>query len=88
MAAKIVAGSPEATEFHSLTSFEQQTQWCLNRLAAMENTYNNANPNNVIERVTVDPNYDTNQVTSTLVLTLAPNAVQGKIVDGVQAYLA
>lgn len=87
MAAKIAAGSPEATEFHALANFEQQVQWCINRLASLESTYNAANPNNTIERVTVTPNYDTNAVASTINLQLSASAVTSTIVEGVQAYL-
>lgn len=75
------------TEFAELNNLEQQVAFVLIQLQARENIYNQANPDTPQNRVTVSPNYDSNQLGLQAVLPLAPSAVTGTIVEGVTTYL-
>jgi hypothetical protein len=87
MATPIASGSQAATEFFALSSLEKQAMHLLIRLAAAENAFNTANPNTPSNRATVAPNYDARTVIGQLSLALSDDAIQGKLVDGVQAFL-
>lgn len=87
MTAPIVSNDASASEFMALPSLEKQVAYMLVKLAVQENQYNNTNPNNTVERISITPNYDTNTFTYTGSFVLSPSAAQGTIVDGIQAYL-
>lgn len=71
----------------TLDSLEHQLTYLLVKLAVAENQYNAANPNSVVERITITPNYDNNTFSYSGTFTMAPTAASGTIVSGVQNYL-
>ncbi len=87
MSAPIDANEAFIAEFNALSSLEKQVAYLLVKLAVEENRYNNSNPNNTVERISIAPNYDTNVFTYTGTFTMSASAAQGTIVEGIQEYL-
>ncbi|MEH2318558.1 hypothetical protein [Nostoc sp.] len=87
MAAPIVSGSAQATEFFAYTSLEKQAMSLIILLTSQENVYNTANPASPSNRATTAVNYETKTVVGQLSCALTDSAITGKLVDSVQTFL-
>lgn len=75
------------SEIAGYDSLEHQVTYLLVKLAVAENQYNAANPNNVVERISISPNYDNNTFSYSGTFAMSATAAGGTIVTGVLNYL-
>lgn len=82
-----MAAPINASEISSLDSLEHQVAYLLIKLAVAENQYNAANPNSVVERISISPNYDNNTFSYSGTFAMSAGAASGTIIAGVLDYL-
>lgn len=82
-----MAAPINTSEISGLDSLEHQVAYLLVKLEVAENQYNAANPNSVVERITISPNYDNNTFSYSGSFAMSATAASGTIVAGVLNYL-
>jgi hypothetical protein len=81
-----VLTSSELTEFQALDSLEAQAAYMMIKWSKKENVFNST-ATTAVERITVDPDFNTNLLNLTANLSLTPQAIDQLLYDSVIPYL-